>query len=144
MEIQKKITTIIINIHSEMTCNVVLILLRYYTYAHIHAHRDIEGSVYVCVLCMSRTCVCYAYRSYATRVHVRACARTLPCAHASRARMYVRICIIIVAYVARDTYVSTLYSVYVYNPSTSVFQSPSPPAPLCCARVRARVRLIEK
>lgn len=91
MEIQGRGGEIKINVHGEMTCNVVLILLRYYTYAHIHAHRDIEGSVYVCVLCcVAHVCllrVSILRDHTCTREPVRA--RTMPCVHVSRARMYV-------------------------------------------------------
>lgn len=127
----------IIGARRNMTCN-VLILLRYYTYAHIHAHCDIEDRyVYVCV-CVPRTCARIThYRSPATHVPL-ARARIMPFATCTRiSHTYVRICIIIVTYAARDTYVSTLYIQCVYNPSTSIVQKP----PFV---VLVYVRLIEK
>jgi len=71
--------------------DVVLILLRYYTYAHIHAHRDIEGKC-VCVY-VTRTYTCFAYRSFASTRDTLASANIIllfaACVHVSRTRMYV-------------------------------------------------------
>lgn len=109
-----------------------------HTYMHIVTSREV--CMCVCWLCRARVSVTRIdpTRHTCTREPVRARAHDAMCTRASRT--YVRICIIIVAYVARDTYVSTLYSVYMYNPSTSVFQSPSPlsRSSLLCSCTRAR------
>jgi len=70
------------------TRNIVLILLRYYTYAHIHAYRDIEGR-----------CICVYHTIRVSHIdlsrHVHIYARIILLLRV-RVHVCVRICIIIV------------------------------------------------